>query len=157
MIGNELQDLLAGRSGFIVLAFLDANRGQGNQGLRKARVLALGALKDERRFFQPARGPQVVAEHDRVFGRELPFSVEHAQIRDGEVVSSGGGIGDGPCAPGHGQTRILLEHRGQLAYGKFGLRPRRGHAAIELRQKTNAVFGVAERAPAGRDARPPLT
>ena len=101
MIGYQLQDLLARRGGLIVLSFLDTNRGQGNQGLRKARVLALSALKDEGRFFQPARGPQVVAEYDRVFGCELPLLVEQAQIRDGEVVSSRRSKSDGPCAPGH--------------------------------------------------------
>jgi len=128
---------------------LDADGGKGNQRLRERRVLALGALKDQGRFVQSACGPQVIAEYDRVFRRELAFFVEHAQVGNGELVASSGCVSDRPCAPGHEQTRIFLEYSGQLAYGQLGLRPRRGHAAIEPRQKTNTFFGIAERRAGG--------
>ena len=48
VIGNELQNLLARRGGLIVFAFLDADLGERDQGLRKRRVLASGAFEDER-------------------------------------------------------------------------------------------------------------
>ena len=67
------------------------------------------------RFLEPAGGPQIVAKHDGVFRCELPFLVEHAEVGDGQTVSSGGGVGHGPRAPGHEQPGIFREHRGQLA------------------------------------------
>ena len=110
-----------------------------------------------RRFREPARGPQVVAEHDRVFRRELSFLVEHAQVGDGELVAAGGGVGDGARAPRHEQAGILREHARQLADGELGLRSRRGHPAIEPRQEPNRR--PSDRAGRHRrdvPARPPL-
>ena len=45
VIGDELQDSLARRGGFIVFAFLDADLGEGDQRLRKRRVLALRRVR----------------------------------------------------------------------------------------------------------------
>ena len=156
--GDQLQCSLARRGRFIVFAFTNTNFGQRDQGLRKRRVLASGAFEDEDRFLQTAREPEVVAEHDGVFRRELSFLVEQAQVVDRELMPACGGIGHRASASGHEQTRVFLEHRGQFSDGELGLRSRGGHAAIEPRQKTNTIFELGSRrtAPRGRGARLPL-
>ena len=92
--GDQLQRPFARRGRLIVFAFTDMHFGQRDQGLRKCRVLASGAFEDEDRFLQTAREPEVVAEHDRVFRRELSFLVEQAQVVDRELMPACGGIGD---------------------------------------------------------------
>ena len=87
MIGDQRQHALAQCRGVGVLALLDAHLRQRDQRLNERRVLAAGALEDQRRFFQPARGPQIVAEDDRVFGGELALLVERAKIRDRQIVA----------------------------------------------------------------------
>src|SRR4051795_4944279 len=73
VVGNDLQDLLAQYRCLVVPMLLDPHLSEGNQGLRKRRILVLDARENQRGFLQTAGEPQVVAEDDRVFRRELPF------------------------------------------------------------------------------------
>ncbi|PYR14946.1 MAG: hypothetical protein DMF94_33490 [Acidobacteria bacterium] len=149
VVRNELQDSLAQRRGLVVPVLLDAHLDERNQGLRKRRVLACGAFEDQGRFLEAAGEPKIVAEHDGIFRCELSFLVESTEVRDGEVVTAGGRIGHGARAAGHEHARILAEHGGQLSNGKRGLRTRRGHGAVETREKADAVFGIAKRCTGG--------
>ena len=85
---------------------------------------------------------QVVPEHDRVFRRQLPVLFELPEVRDRELVPSGGGERHRARAPGHEEPRRFVQHRRQLTDGELRLDPRRGHAAIQRTQQMHAILRV---------------
>src|SRR5689334_23794342 len=84
-------------------------------------------------------------EHNGVFRCELSVLVEGAQVRDREIVTPGGGVGDRPGSASHEQTWILREYGGQLPNRKLGLGARRRHAAVQAWQYADALLWVALR------------
>ena len=101
---------------------------------------------DARRLVQSAREAQVVAEHDRVLGRELAVLLEAPQLRDGQRVPAGGRVGDRARPAGHQQPRVLGEDAVQVADRHVGLDARGRHPAVEARQQADAVLRVPPRA-----------
>ena len=115
------------------------------RGCAKLRVLARHALENGGRLSGPAGEPQVVPEHDRIFRREQAVLFQPAQVRHRELVPSRGRERDRTGAPGHEQSRVFVQHGGELADGELRVGARRRHAAIERPQKMHAILGVAER------------
>ena len=81
--------------------------GERDQRLSECRAVARGAFQHRGGVVEPPGESQVVAQHDRVFRRQLARLFQDAHVGDGEIVLAGRRVGDGAGASRHEEGRIL--------------------------------------------------